>query len=226
MARLKRALLVGEDSTNHCTWRAHNLSVVFDEPGARTHYLALLARYKAEHGIRIHAYCLMGTHPHVVCTSTRGQPAFSAFWKAVNQAFARWYNEARKRRGQVVMERLRSPRIQPRGNHLLTVMRYGDLNPVRAGLVRSPRDWPWSSYKHYAFGEADPLIDDAPDYLGLGATAPARRKAYRALLSLPLSRSLRVTRPELVLSFFIGDQAWVTRRYLTAGLSPPAEAWA
>jgi len=224
VARVKRALLVGEDTTNHCTWRAHNLSLVFEEPGARAYYLELLARYKSQHGIRIHAYCLMGTHPHVVCTSTRGQPAFSAFWKCVNQAFARWYNEARQRRGQVVMERLRSPRIQAKGSHLLTVMRYGDLNPVRANLVRSPKDWLWSSYRHYAFGEANPLVDDAPDYLDLGATAPARRRAYRALLALPMSRGLRVPRPELVLGFFIGDQAWVTRRYLAAGLSPPPEA--
>jgi putative transposase len=200
------------------------LSLVFDEPGARVRYLELLARYKAQHGVRIHSYCLMGTHPHVVCTSTRGQPAFSAFWKAVNQAFARWYNGVCRRRGQVVMERLRSPRIQAKGNHLLTVMRYGDLNPVRAGLVRSPKDWLWSSYRHYAFGEQNPLIDDAPDYLALGGTAPARRKAYRAMWSQPSCRSLRVRRPELVLSFFIGDHAWVTRLRLAAGLSPPAEA--
>jgi putative transposase len=221
VGRILRALLVGEDSTNHCTWRAHNLSRVFDEPGARGRYLELLARYKAEHGIRIHSYCLMGTHPHVVCTSPRGQPAFSAYWKAVNQAFARWYNDTLKRRGQVVMERLRSPRIQSRGSHLLTVMRYGDLNPVRANLVRSPRDWPWSSYRHYAFGEANELIDDAPDYLALGDTGPARRKAYQALLALPLSRGLRVRRPELVFSAFIGDEGWVARRCRAAGLSPP-----
>jgi len=223
MGRIRRALLVSEDTTNHCTWRAHNFSLVFEEPGARAEYLKLLTRYKSQHAIRIHSYCLMGTHPHVVCTSTWGQPAFSAFWKDVNQAFARWYNEAKKRRGQVVMERLRSPRIQAKGAHLLTVMRYGDLNPVRAQLVRSPKDWQWSSYRHYAFGEENPLIDDAPDYIGLGRTGPERRKAYQALLALPLSRGLRVRRPDLVLSFFIGDRAWVTRRCIAAGLPPPGE---
>jgi putative transposase len=165
----------------------------------------------------------MGTHPHVVCTSTSGQAAFSAFWKAVNQAFARWYNRARNRRGQVVMERLRSPRIQGGGGHLLAVMRYGDLNPVRAGLVRSAKDWRWSSYRHYAFGERDPLIDDAPEYLELGTTAAQRRRSYQGLHALISTRDLRVRRTDLVVSPFIGDQVWVARRWRAAGPSPPED---
>ncbi len=221
MGRIRRIFLVGEDSTNHCTWRAHNGSTVFEVEGARDCYLELLARYKAEYGILIHSYCLMGTHPHVVCTSKRGQEAFSDFWKVVNQCFARWYNESQGRRGQVVMERLRSPRIQPGTRHLLTVMRYGDLNPVRAKLVRSPKEWRWSSYRHYAFGEENPLIDDAPDYAALGRTGPERRKAYQALLAVPLSRALRVRCPELVLAPFVGDDRWVAGRLRAAGLSPP-----
>ena len=221
VARIRRAYLVAEDTTNHCTWRSHNHSRVFEEAGARTKFLELLARYKSGHGIRIHAYCIMGTHPHVVCTAARGQEAFSAFWKVVNQCFARWYNRQSHRRGQVVMERLRSPRIQPDGRHLLTVMRYGDLNPVRAKLVRTPREWPWSSYRHYAFGEKNPLIDDAPDYVALGGTAAERRKAYQSLLAVPLSRHLRVSRPELVIAAFVGDDLWVARRLVTCGLSPP-----
>ncbi len=223
MPRIRRVFLVAQDTANHCTWRAHNHSTVFEERGARRYYLELLGRYKAKHGILIHAYCLMGTHPHVVCTSKRGQPAFSAFWKVVNQCFARWYNRRCRRRGQVVMERLRSPRIQPDGRHLLTVMRYGDLNPVRARLVRSPKDWPWSSYRHYAFGEENPLIDDAPDYAALGRTGVERRKAYQALLTLPMSRSLRVRRPELVVAAFVGDEPWIGRRLRAAGLSPPPQ---
>lgn len=124
------------------------------------------------------------------------------------------------------MERLRSPRIQTndRGRHMLTVMRYGDLNPVRAGLARSPKDWPWSSYRHYAFGEANELIDDAPEYLELGKTAPRRRKAYQALLALPRSRDLLVRRREYVLGPFVGSDSWVASRLEACGLSPPRAA--
>ncbi|MFY3743502.1 transposase [Anaeromyxobacter sp. Red801] len=221
MARIPRFALVERDSSNHCTWRAHDFEHVLEVTGARDKFLELLGRYKDRYGVEINSYCLMGTHPHVTCTTRRDQEQFSRFWQVVNGQFARWYNKRRDRRGQVVMERMRSPRIQAEGAHQLTVMRYGDLNPVRAGLVKSPKDWKWSSYRHYAFGEPDPLIDDAPEYLALGNNGPQRRKAYQALFALPLSESLRTRRIDLVEYPFVGDAHWVMHRLDEAGLSPP-----
>jgi putative transposase len=220
MARIPRAFLVEEGSTNHCTWRSHGHTFVLDSDDARRAFLALLRKYKQKFGIEIHSYCLMGTHPHVMCLATRGQKAFSAFWKLVNWGFARWYNRRTSGRGQVVMERLRSPRIQ-NGQHQLVVMRYGDLNPVRAGLVRSPGRWRWSSFRHYAYGEPDDLVTDAPEYLALGRTGPQRRRAYLHLFAAWLIDSLRTRRPDLVHGPYIGDQAWVSARLEACGLSPP-----
>jgi putative transposase len=218
VGRISRELLVELESTNHCTWRAHDHERVFEAEGAREKFLELLAKHKERHGIRIHSYCLMGTHPHVVCTAGKGREEFSRFWKVVNHAFAWWFNRRHKRRGQVVMERLRSPRIQASGNHQLTVMRYGDLNPVRAGIVRSPKDWRWSTYRHYAFGEPNPLVDPAPEYLALGRTAITRRKAYQGLFATPLTAALRERRPDLVALPFVGDASWVLTRMDAAGI--------
>ena len=220
MARLSRVLLVEAGSTNHCTWRSHGHSLVLDSDEARLFFLALLRKYKEKYGVVIHSYCLMGTHPHVMCRATKGQRAFSDFWKLVNWGFACWYNRRTKGRGQVVMERLRSPRIQD-GRHQLVVMRYGDLNPVRAGLVSSPSHWRWSSYRHYAFGEPNDLITDAPEYLALGLTAPARRIAYQHLFAESLTESLKSKRPDLVHGPFIGEREWMTVRLVACGLSPP-----
>jgi putative transposase len=100
-------------------------------------------------------------------------------------------------------------------------MRYGDLNPVRARLVRSPSHWRWSSFRHYAYGEADDLITDAPEYLALGRSRPERRLAYLHLFARPLVESLRSRRPDLVHGPFIGDREWVTVRLEACGLSPP-----
>ena len=221
MPRIPRALLVEEGSTNHCTWRSHGHALVLDTDAAREFFLSLLRKYKENFGIVIHSYCLMGSHPHVMCLSTKGQQAFSGFWKQVNWGFARWYNRRTMGRGQVVMERLRSPRIQD-GRHQLEVMRYGDLNPVRAGLVRSPSRWRWSSFRHYAYGEPDDLITDAPEYLALGRTGTKRREAYRHLFASPLSQELRYRRPDLVHGPFLGDRDWVAIRLVACGLSPPS----
>jgi putative transposase len=222
--RIPRRHLVEFGSTNHCTWRSHNRSGVFDDDAAKRFFLALLQKYAPRHGIRFRSYCLMGTHPHVVVVATRGQEEFSRFWKVVNQLFARWYNaQQRDRRGQVVTQRMKSPLIQPssNGRHVLTVMRYGDLNPVRAGMVRSPKDYAWSSYRHYAFGEPNALVDDEPEYLALGRTPAQRRLAYRSLFTVPLSAALRIRRPDIVDGAFYGDQSWVTDRAPRA-TDPPA----
>ena len=225
MARIPRRLLVELGSTNHCTWRSHNFSLVLESSAAKSFLLALVQKYVSRHGILVRSYCLMGTHPHFVVVATRGQEEFSCFWKVVDQLFARWYNKQQEcRRGQVVTQRMKSPMIQPdaSGRHILTVMRYGDLNPVRAGMVRSPKDYRWSSYRHYAFGEPNPLIDDEPEYLALGHTPAQRRLAYRQLFASWISEALRMRRPDLVEAAFYGDPTWVTRRTPRAAGPPPA----
>jgi putative transposase len=207
--RFPRSRLVGSGTTHHCFWRSHNRSPVLDSDEARQKFLDLLGKYKDRYGIHIRSYCLMSTHPHVVCRSTQGQPSFSSFWKVVNQCFARWSNRRTGGRGQVVMERLGSPRVQDGGRHELEVMLYGDLNPVRAGIVKRPRDWVWSSHGHYAFGSDDPLVSDSPAYLALGSSPVARRIAYLRLFALKIGRRVRRHRPDMVLRPFFGFPNWV-----------------
>jgi putative transposase len=222
--RVPRRLLVDLGSTNHCTWRSHNFSRVLESEAAKHRFLELIRKYALRHGILVRSYCLMGTHPHLVVVSTKGQAEFSRFWQVVNHLFARWYNgQQRSRRGQVVTQRMKSPMIQPgaNGRHVLTVMRYGDLNPVRAGIVRSPKDYAWSSYRHYAFGEPNALIDDEPEYLALGHTPEQRRIAYRHLFAALFVNALRTRRPDIVEAPFYGDPGWVERRSPRA-IGPPS----
>ena len=212
MARIPRRLLVDRGSTNHCTWRSHNSTHVFELDTAKQFFLDLIKKYAGRYGIQVRSYCLMGTHPHLVVVATKGQAEFSRFWQVVNHLFARWYNRQQKsRRGQVVTQRMKSPLIQPgaNGRHVLAVMRYGDLNPVRAGMVRSPNNYDWSSYRHYAYGHPNDLIDDEPEYLALGRTARERRIAYRHLFSTPLTSGLRTRRPDMVDAPFYGDPGWI-----------------
>jgi putative transposase len=211
MARIPRSATVGRDTINHCTWRSHDGLMVFETDEEKEKFRSLVLEHKRKHGIRIVSYCIMGTHPHVVCLATLGQPAFSAFWKVVNHGYAVWYNRRHGRRGQVVMERMKSPQVQDE-EHLLAAMRYGDLNPVRAGLVRSAKDWQWSSHRHYALGEPDELVDDVVEYLHLGRTTTERRLAYRHLFAQPLVQPYLVRRADLVTAAFIGAPTWVRKQ--------------
>lgn len=95
---------------------------------------------------------------------------------------------------------------------------------MRAGLVRSAGKWKWSSHRHYAYGERNDIITDAPEYLALGATAPARRMAYLHLFARALTAGLRVRRRDFVDAPFVGDERWVAARFVACGLSPPQGA--
>jgi putative transposase len=220
MARIPRSRLVTTGSTNHCTWRGHNLERVLGNDAAKAKFLSLLRTHKGRYGIEIHSYSLMDTHPHVQCTSRNGQKAFSAFWRVVNYCFARWYNRAQHRCGQVIMDRMSSGGVQD-GRHQLAVMRYGDLNPVRAGIVRSAKSYRWSSYRHYALGEPNDLITDAPEYLALGSTSAQRRIAYVHLFARKFAEVLLSRRRDLVRAPFIGDDHWVAAKLASADTGPP-----
>jgi putative transposase len=68
-------------------------------------------------------------------------------------------------------------------------MRYIELNPVRAGMVIYPADYPWSSYHFNALGQSNDLLVPHPEYLRLGESNEARQAAYRELFKHQLSEN-------------------------------------
>lgn len=219
MGRIPRKFLVSDETVNHCSWRSHNFTHCLATDAAKQKFLELLSTHKDEHGIEIYSYALMNSHPHVQSRSRLGQRAFSRFWQVVNYRFARWYNKVHARRGQVVMERMSSGQVQD-SRHQLAVMRYGDLNPVRAGLAKTAKAWRWSSYRHYAFGVRDDLVTDAPSYLALGASAAQRRKAYVQLFTKRETNLLRVFRRDLEVAPFIGTETWSRAQFAVCSARP------
>ena len=57
-----------------------------------------------------------------------------------------------------------------------------ELNPVRAKRVEDPKDYTWSSYRAYAYGRRDVLLDKHPVYLQLSEEEGERRKTYREIV--------------------------------------------
>ena len=65
--------------------------------------------------------------------------------------------------------------------YLLTCYRYIELNPVRAGMVKHPSEYPWSSYHSNALGKANLIMNHHEIYKCLGKDKVSREEAYRAL---------------------------------------------
>jgi putative transposase len=100
--------------------------------------------------------CLMDTHYHLLLVTPRADLA--AGMQRLNGLYGQTYNRRHRSSGHVFKARYHSEFIQTE-SHLFEVCRYIALNPVRAGIVESPADWPWSSYAEtLALKSARPYI--------------------------------------------------------------------
>ncbi len=92
-------------------------------------------------------------------------------------------------------------------NCFLTVSRYIELNPVRAGMVEHPAEYPWSSYQYNALGRPIELITPHFLYQGLAKTEKTRQKRYAALFDkMILGYTLEEIRHSINRAWVLGDE--------------------
>ena len=183
MARLARVIVPG--LPHHVTQRGNRREAIFFEDGDQEVYRDLLAEQVRRRGVEVWAYCLMPNHVHLILTPTDD----AGLGLAVGEAHRRYTNfvNARGRwTGHLFQNRFASVVMDEA--HLIAAARYVPMNPVRAGLVARPQDWPWSSARAHLAGEDDGLVVTRPllDRIGdvsaflADAEAPAASAALRA----------------------------------------------
>lgn len=207
MASLPRYLIIHDDCFFHPTWQCHNKDFFFKNDDYKKYYYDLLLRYKTEYKIEIYAYCFMSSHIHLA-GHCELKEELSDFIRLVNSLFARHYNKRNNRRGQVCMDRFKSPLIEGQAA-LMNVINYIELNPLRANMVAHPSEYCYSSFAHYAYGKKDPLITDAPSYLSLGDTNKERQDRYLEIINqILLDENLTYKKENYSLALFIGNPDW------------------
>ncbi|MBE0636155.1 transposase [Candidatus Bipolaricaulota bacterium] len=127
----------------HITSRGNALDAIFFSDRDRDKFLEILEKIVERFGWICHAYCLMTNHYHLLIETPDAN--LSQGMRQLNGIYTQWINREYGRTGHVFQGRFKSILIQ-KESHLLEVARYVVLNPVRAGMVRNPRDWRWSSY--------------------------------------------------------------------------------
>lgn len=172
----------------HVVARGIDRQAVFFQPKDYALYLEALRDAAMNHRCQVHAYVLMSNHVHLLVTPEQ-ERSLPLMMQAMGRTYVQRLNARYQRTGTLWEGRYRAGLVQA-DQYLLACQRYIELNPVRAGMVAAPGDYPYSSYGHYALGRKDPLLTLHPVYLGLHADRSARRKAYRALFSDTLSEAL------------------------------------
>jgi putative transposase len=177
MPRKPRFYLPGVPA--HIVQRGHSREPVFFENDDYVAYLGWLHEAAERYGCTIQAYVLMTNHIHLLVTPDR-QNSISQMMQYLGRHYVPYINHTYGSSGSIWEGRYKSSMIHEE-EYLLTCMRYIELNPVRADMVKSPGAYRWSSYRANGLGEANKLIRPHPLYQSLGRTRQQRQAAYHTL---------------------------------------------
>ncbi|MEN6472667.1 MAG: transposase [Syntrophaceae bacterium] len=161
----------------HITARGNAREDIFLDDHDRLDLLALLKGICDDCHWICHAYCLMTNHYHLLIETVEGN--LSQGMRQLNGIYTQNFNRRHGRTGHVFQGRFKAI-VVDKDAYLLTLCRYIVLNPTKAGLVASPADWRWSSYRSTAgIDKKDSLVFTDWILSQFGASVPAARRAYR-----------------------------------------------
>jgi REP element-mobilizing transposase RayT len=128
----------------HVTARGNAREPIFFDDEDRQSFLTILGSVVNRFNWLCHAYCLMGNHYHLLIETPDGN--LSRGMRQLNGVYTQKVNRRYSRVGHLFQGRFKSILVD-KGSYLLELARYVVLNPVRAKLVKDPKDWEWSSYR-------------------------------------------------------------------------------
>ncbi len=192
----------------HVTARGDRRKLIFTDTADREQWLSILGLVCKRFNFIVHAYCQMGNHYHVMIETVDGN--LTQGMRQLNAMYSQAFNRRHRLAGHVLQGRYKGILVQ-KESHLLELSRYVVLNPVRAGMVPAPGDWPWSSFS------ATIAQVSAPTWLCVewildqfGHEPESARQCYEAFVLAGIGRSspLAATRHQVIL----GDTKFVEQQ--------------
>lgn len=141
MARKNRKWFQG--AIYHIMARGNYRQNIFKDDEDFKVFLLLMQDAKTKYGFKLHAYCLMTNHYHLLLETE--QTEIWKIMKRINQIYAAYYNEKYRLTGHLFQGRYKSCLVE-NDSYFLQTSRYIHLNPVKAKMVPRAEAYPWSSY--------------------------------------------------------------------------------
>lgn len=191
----------------HVIDRGNNRQDVFHKQDDFQAFLQALSDLKERKPFALYGYCLLNNHFHLLI---RPQDAsISRIMQSLLVSHTQRYHKHYRSGGHVWQGRFKSPVIQ-NDEHLLTVLRYIEANPLRAKIVDRAEDYPWSSYSSHGLGEANELVDSLITYEELSPYPRVRQRKWAAKVHLPLEEKIiAAIRKSSATGLPYGTAAWV-----------------
>ena len=201
-------------ATYHVTSRGDRREPIYRDDADRAAQLQVIGAAMDRFGAKVLAYCLMGNHCHLVVHTP--QANLSALMRQVNGVYTQVFNRRHRQVGHLFQGRFKAILVDTDA-YLMALCRYVERNPVAAGLVASPGDWAWSSYRAHVGGtDAPPWLDTAALYAQLLGAPP--QDAADSARAARLYESLADDAPAaslwqagLTAQIFLGDAQFAAR---------------
>ena len=189
MARQSRIQIAGV--TQLITQRGNNNQAVFFSEQDYLYYLDILNQTAIKEQCQIHAYVLMSNYIHILATPTKDD-GISRLMKGIGQRYVSYINKVEKRSGSLWNGRYKASLIEE-GDYLLACMHYIETTPVREGMVKTSKNYKWTSYMNNAQGEdTEVRITQHKSYSSLrtlmGGNDKQIRENYKQLLRESLTQ--------------------------------------
>jgi putative transposase len=161
----------------HVTARGNARQDIFRDDHDRREMLDLLKEVITDRNWICHAYCMMTNHYHLLVETSEGN--LSQGMRQLNGIYTQRFNRRHGLTGHVFQGRYKSIVVEKEA-YLLALCRYIVRNPSKAGLVDTPAEWPWSSYRSTAgIGKGDGVVHADWILSQFSDYPPAARRAYR-----------------------------------------------
>lgn len=207
--------LSAPNTTYHIIIRCNNSDFLINSKSDFLLFLSILHHYKQKFNFKLYGYCILNSHIHLIIqTPDDPEISISKIMHAICWRYAITYNKRHNRKGHFFNDRFKSPIVQD-DVYGVELMKYISQNPVRAGLVKNAKDWRWSSYRVYAYGEYDPLIDIMPSYEGMSARRSIAARMFREKVEGIVGGREEMWSKRLV----IGDRGYVIGVYEKFGIN-------
>lgn len=167
------------NTVSHVMGRGNGGDPIFRSDEDRLIFLGLLDRIARRCGALVLAVCLMTNHFHLLIEV--GRVPLSHLMRRFLSRYARYFNRTAVRRGHLFQSRFLS-KMCLTDEYYAAAFRYIHRNPVAAGMVAAPGDWPWSSHRQFVGGLRSTLLARDRALELLGGTPEAGRRRFLALM--------------------------------------------
>jgi len=147
--------MLENESYYHVITRGNNKMEVFHGKKDFKRYLWCLGFYKNTYPLKLHHYCLMTNHVHLLIRNSQ-KNSLSQFMLCLNTVYSRYFNKRHQRVGHLFQGPY-DERLIKQDTQLLIASRYIHRNPVKAELCKTPQNYVWSSYRAYISKHNNPL---------------------------------------------------------------------